>query len=44
MKGIITKIKHQVCYVKIIDIVNSKDYIKIGENIRVTYDCIYKIT
>ena len=33
MKGIITKIKHQVCYVKIIDIVNSRDYIKIGEKI-----------
>ena len=44
MKGIITKIKHQVCYVKIIDIVNSRDDIKIGEEIRVTYDCIIKIT
>ena len=44
MKGVITKIKHQVCYVKIIDIVNSRDDIKIGEEIRVTYDCIIKIT
>ena len=44
MKGIITKIKHQVCYVKIINIVNSRDDIKIGEEIRVTYDCIIKIT
>ena len=33
MKRIITKIKHQVCYVKIIDIVNSRDYIKISEKI-----------
>ena len=44
MKGIITKIKHQVCYVKIIDIVNSRDDIKIGEEIRVTYDRIIKKT
>ena len=43
MKGTITKIKHQVCYIKIIDIVNSRDGIKIGEEIRVTYDCIIKI-
>ena len=44
MKGVITKIKHPVCYVNIIDIVNSRDDIKIGEEIRVTYDCIIKIT
>ena len=44
MKGIITKIKHQVCYVKIIDIFNSRDDIKADEVIRVTYDCIMKIT
>ena len=44
MKGIITKIKHQVCYVKVIDIVNSRDDIKIGEKIRVANDCIIKIT
>ena len=44
MKGIITKIKHQVCYIKIIDIVNSRDDIKIGGEIKVTYDCIIKIT
>ena len=43
MKGIITKIKHQVCYVKVIDIVNSRDDIKIGEKIRVANDCIIKI-
>ena len=29
---------------KKIDIVNSRDDIKIGEEIRVTYDCIIKIT
>ena len=44
MKGITTKIKHQVCYVKIIDTVNSRDDIKIGEQIRGNYDCIIKIT
>ena len=44
MMGIITKIKYQVCYVKIINIVSSRDDIKIGEEIRVTYDCIIKIT
>ena len=44
MKGIITKIKHQVCHVKIIEIVNSRDVIKIGEEIKVTYDCFIMIT
>ena len=44
MKGIITKIKYQVYYVKIIDIFNSRDDIKIVEVIRVTYGCIIKIT
>ena len=29
---------------KKIDIVNSRNDIKIGEGIRVTYDCIIKIT
>ena len=38
MKGIITKIKHRVCYVKIIDIVNLGDNIKIDEEIRVTHE------
>ena len=40
---IITKSKYQVSYVKIIYLFNSKDGIKKGEEIRVTYDCIIKI-
>ena len=44
MKEIITKIKHQFCYAKIIDTVNSRDGIIIDEEIKVTYDCIIKIT
>ena len=42
MEGIITKIKHQVCNLKIIDIVNSRDDIKIGEEIRVTFWLYYQ--
>ena len=44
IKGKVTKIKHQVCYVVITEVINSRDDIKVGEEIRVTYDCILKIT
>ena len=40
----ITKFKHQVCYVMITEVVNSREDIKVDEEIRVTYDCILMIT
>ena len=43
IKGIVTKVKHQVCYVKIIDIVNEREDIEVGQEIRVPYDCVIKL-
>ena len=37
-----TKIKHQAYYAKIIDILNSRDDIKIREEIRITYWLYYQ--
>ena len=42
IRGKITKIKHQVCYVMIIEVINSREDIKVDEGIR--EDCILKIT
>ena len=44
IRGKITKIKHQVCYVMITEVINSREDIKTDEEIRVSYDCILKIT
>ena len=33
----------KICYGKIEDIFNSRNDIKIGEEIRLTYDCLMKI-
>ena len=35
---------HQVCYVIITEVINSREDIKVDEEIRVSYDCILKIT
>ena len=43
IKGIVTKVKHQVCYVKIIEIVNEREDIEVGQEIRVPYDCVIKL-
>ena len=43
IKGIVTKVKHQLCYVKIIDIVNEREDIEVGQEIRVPYDCVIKL-
>ena len=43
IKGIVTKVKHQVCYVKIIEIVNEREEIEVGQEIRVPYDCVTKL-
>ena len=44
IRGKITKTKHQVCYVMITEVMNSREDIKDDEEIRVTYDRILKIT
>ena len=43
IKGIVTKVKHQVCYVKIIEIVNEREDIEVVQEIRVPYDCVIKL-
>ena len=40
----ISKIRHQFCYAMITEIINSRIDIKVDEEIRVTCDCILKIT
>ena len=44
IRGKITKNKTLVCYVMIAEVINSRGDIKVDEEIRVTYDCILKIT
>ena len=44
IRGKIAKIKLQVCYAMITEVINSREDIKVDEKIRVTYDCILKIT
>ena len=42
IKGVVTKIKHQIWYVIIIEIVDEKN-IEVGLKIKVPYDCFVKL-
>ena len=42
-KGNITKFNHSVCNIKISELLNSRDGVKICEEIIVRYDCVVKI-
>ena len=44
IRGKITKIKHQVCYAMITEVINSREDINVDEEIRVSYDWVLKIT
>ena len=39
-----TRVKHQVSYVRVTSIPNDRLDIKIDDEIRVTYDCVIKMT
>ena len=41
-KVVMTNGNHQICYVRIIEIVNQKENIKAQKEIRVPYDCAIK--
>ena len=43
IKGVVTKLKHQACYVKIIEIVNQREDIELEQEIRVPYSCVIKL-
>ena len=42
--GKIIKIKHQVCYIMITEVMILREDIQIDEEIRITYHCILNIT
>ena len=42
IKGVITNGNHQICYIRIIEIINERKHIEAHQEIRVPYDCVIK--
>ena len=44
MAGVAIRVNHQVLYVRSTSILNGRSDVKIYDEIRVTYECVIKIT
>ena len=43
IKGVVAKVKPQVCYVRITEITNKREDIEVQQEIRAPYNCVIKI-
>ena len=43
IKGVVTKVNNQVCYIRIIEIFNEREDIEVQKDIRVPNDCVIKL-